>query len=133
MSKARAKGTEGENEVVDILVEAGFPRADPEDPLSFGVKRFEGGYESHDIQGVGPWVIEVKFRRAWRLFEWIRKIRQRSVLSTQAEKPWVIFAIHGDRRTREGKMVGAVAIMDAKRAAELIAFWEGWHNVGHNQ
>lgn len=119
MSKAKAKGTKGENEIVDLLVEYGFQRADPEDPNSPGVKRFEGGHESHDIQGVGFWTVEVKYRKAWRLFEWIRRIRKRA-----GWDGWVIFAIHGDRRTIEGSQVGTVAIMDAADAAQLIHHWE---------
>ena len=119
MSKAKAKGTKGENEIVHTLVDAGFPRGDPEDPDDKGVKRYEGGHESHDIQGVGEWVIEVKYRKAWQLFAWIRKIRRRA-----DGGPWAIFAIHGDRRTVEGAAVGKVCIMDAGLAAELIYHWE---------
>lgn len=119
MSRARKKGTQGENEAVDIFVAAGFPRADPEDPRSEGVKRFEGGYESHDIQGIGDWVVEVKYRRRWELFAWIRKVRRRS-----GGRPWAIVAIHGDRRTVEGREVGEVVIMDARLAAKLIRLAE---------
>jgi len=121
MNAPRTKGTKGENEVVDLLVDAGFPRGNPEDPGDRGVKRYEGGYESHDLQGVGPWVVEVKFRKAWHLFGWIRKIRKRASLTSA---PWVIFAIHGDRRTAEGREVGRVAVMDADLAAALIYNWE---------
>lgn len=144
MSKARAKGTMGENEIVNLLVHAGFTRADPNDPDSVGVKRFEGGYESHDICGVGGWTIEVKYRKAWHLFGWIRKIRKRSWYPTTVvhsgymkrngmgpvtvdegpDSRWVIFAIHGDRRTLEGREVGRVAVMDAVMAANLIYHWE---------
>ena len=141
MSKARAKGTSGENEIVRLLGSAGFPLADPEDPTSQGVKRFEGGYESHDIQGVGDWVIEVKFRKRWMLMSWVRRIRKRAFLPSRVhsaahsaqsdeillpagEKPWVIFCIHGDRRTEEGREVGRVAVMDAEVAADLIYHWE---------
>jgi len=122
VSKAKSKGTRGENEIVDLLVDAGFPRADPEDPASAGVKRFEGGYESHDIQGIEPWVIEVKYRKAWHLFGWVRKIRKRS-----DGRPWVILGIHGDRRTQEGKEVGTLAIMDATVASKLLYHWHRHH------
>lgn len=125
MSKAKAKGTRGENEVVDILVDAGFPRADPDDPLAVGVARLRGGWDTQDIGFVGmpsvaPWIIEAKYRKAWHLFKWIRVIRKRA-----DGCPWVIFAIHGDRRTAEGREVGAVAIMDADFAAELMRHYEG--------
>lgn len=125
MSKAKAKGTKGENEIVDLLHVAGFPKADPEDPRTSGVQRFEGGYESHDIMFKNldvDWVIEVKYRKAWHLFGWIRKIRKRADTTR-----WAIFAIHGDRRTAEGKEVGKVCVMDAGRAAMLIHFWESRH------
>lgn len=115
MSKAKAKGTRGENEVVDLLVAAGFPRKDPEDPTSEGVQRLEGGYETHDVIGAGTWLVEVKYRKAWHLFAWIRKIRKRS-----DGRPWAIFGIHGDRRTVEGREVGMVAVMDAALAAKVI-------------
>jgi hypothetical protein len=148
MNAPKAKGTKGENEAVDILVEAGFPRADPADPNSVGVKRFQGGWESHDIEFANmphmDWVIEAKFRKAWHLFGWIRKIRRRALTPAHtvhtdymkrvgmppvevpagAHDNWAIFAIHGDRRTIEGREVGAVCIMDARRAAELIYFYE---------
>jgi|GEM_PF-6682176 hypothetical protein len=122
MSKAKAKGTTGENEIVDLLVDAGFPRADPEDPASVGVERFQGGYESHDLHFknmLTDWVIEVKYRKAWHLFGWVRKIRRRA-----NGRVWAIFGIHGDRRTTEGKEVGVLCVMDARVAADLIYFWE---------
>jgi len=118
----KAKGTAGENEIVDLLVFAGFPRANPEDPNSVGVERFQGGYESHDLHFKNmscDWVIEVKYRKAWHLFGWIRKIRRRA-----DGRPWAIFGIHGDRRTAEGKEVGTVCVMDATTAAMLIKNWE---------
>lgn len=114
-----AKGARGENEIVDTFVDAGFPRADPADPDDPGVGRFRGGFETHDVQGVGSWIIEVKYRKAWHLFGWIRRIRRRA-----DGGPWAIFAIHGDRRTVEGAAVGKVAILDAGLAAELIHHWE---------
>jgi hypothetical protein len=117
---AGAKGRAGENEAVDVFMAAGFPRADPEDPESPGVKRFRGGFESHDVQGVGSWVIEAKFRKAWHLFGWVRKIRRRA-----DGRPWAIVAIHGDRRTVEGREVGRVMIFDADVGAMLIRHWEG--------
>lgn len=119
MTAAKDKGTAGENQAVDILVAAGFPRADPTDPTSVGVKRFQGGWESHDIQGAGDWVIEAKWRKRWSVFEWVRKIRRRA-----AGRPWAIIGIHGDRRTVEGREVGELCIMDAHLAAKLIHHWE---------
>lgn len=128
MGKARDKGTRGENETVDYFVDAGFPRADPEDPASVGVERLQGGFESHDIHFKNmavDWVVESKFRKpsGWRLFLWVRKMRERA-----QGRPWVIVGIHGARNTADGKAFGSVAIMDARTAAELIEYWETEHD-----
>lgn len=101
----RAKGTTGENEILELLHHHGMTDA----------HRTESSRESHDIH-LAPFIVEVKYRRKWRMFEWISKIR-----SVAGTAPWVIYAIHGDRRTAEGKAVGRVAILDAELATWLIA------------
>ena len=108
MSKAKQKGTQGENEILALLTEAGIT-----------AHRTEASKESHDIWMDPDVIIEVKFRKAWHLFGWIRKIRK--VAATDC--PWVIFAIHGDRRTPEGREVGKVAVFDADFAAKLLQIW----------
>lgn len=104
MSKAKQKGTSGENEILQLLQDAGFTEA----------HRTEASRESHDIWA-GPFTVEVKFRKTWALFDWIPKLRKVS-----GTEPWVLFAIHGDRRTQKGQQVGKVAVFDAEFAAHLM-------------
>ena len=104
MSKARDKGTKGENEILDLLQRAGFGDA----------HRTESSRESHDIH-CEPFVVEVKFAKRWLLFDWIPKLRR-----VAEDRPFVLFAIHGDRRTQTGSEVGRVAVLDADFAAELM-------------
>ena len=112
MSKARQKGTIGENEIVALLYEYGLKDA----------KRTSAGMESHDIWlGDTGVTVEVKYRKTWSLFKWISKIR-----NVSDNDEWVIFAIHGDRRSVSGKQVGKVAVMDAEFAAELLLLWRHW-------
>ncbi len=108
---SKAKGTKAENEIVALLHAVGLEDA----------HRTEAGKESWDIRGVGDWVIEVKYRKRWDLFKWIRAIRH-----VAGEHPWAIFAIHGDRRTADGAEVGAVMIVDADFGAELMKHWIEW-------
>tara|TARA_R100001126_G_C4848445_1_gene160684 strand:+ start:613 stop:1035 length:423 start_codon:yes stop_codon:yes gene_type:complete len=107
MSKAKQKGTTGENEILELLQQAGFLDA----------HRTEASRESHDIH-CKPFIVEVKFRKTWALFDWIPKLRK-----VAGNKPWVLFAIHGDRRTDKGRHVGRVAVLDADFAAELMHLW----------
>jgi len=107
MGKAKQKGTAGENEILELLQQAGFTDA----------HRTEASRESHDIW-CGPFTVEVKFRKAWALFDWIPKLRK-----VAGDEPWVLFAIHGDRRTEKGRHVGRVAVLDADFAAELMQVW----------
>ena len=107
MSKAKQKGTTGENEILELLQQGGFPDA----------HRTEASRESHDIH-CPPFTVEVKFRKTWALFDWIPKLRK-----VAGNQPWVLFAIHGDRRTEKGRPVGRVAVLDADFAVELMSHW----------
>ena len=107
MGKAKQKGTAGENEILELLQNSGFADA----------HRTEASRESHDIW-CGPFTVEVKFRKTWALFDWIPKLRK-----VAGDEPWVLFAIHGDRRTDKGRQVGRVAVLDADFAAELMQVW----------
>ena len=107
MSKAKQKGTVGENEILNLLIDAGF----------WDAHRTEASRESHDIWAE-PFVVEVKYRKVWSLFEWIPKLRR-----VAEGKPWVLFAIHGDRRTGKGKEVGRVAVLDADFAVDLMSHY----------
>lgn len=106
MSKAKQKGTTGENEILALL-NTKFPDA----------HRTEASKESHDIH-CPPFTVEVKFRKTWALFDWIPKLRK-----VAGNNPWVLFAIHGDRRTEKGRQVGRVAVLDADFATELMYHW----------
>ena len=106
MSAAKDKGTHGEVEILELL-QPHFPDA----------HRTEASRESHDIW-CGPFIVEVKFRKTWSLFDWIPKLRK-----VAGDKPWVLFAIHGDRRTKKGRNVGRVAVLDADFAAELMRLY----------
>ncbi len=105
----KQKGTAGENEILQDLHDQGLTQA----------HRTEAARESHDI-----WLddipVEVKFRRRWDLFKWIRGIRKISDTDR-----WAIFAIHGDRRTTAGAEVGKVMVVDGVFGAELLALWLG--------
>ena len=104
MSKARQKGTVGENIIRDLLIQWGHK----------DVKRTSASTESHDIWlGDTGVTVEVKYRKAWSLFKWIARIR-----NVSDDNKWVIFAIHGDRRSTVGKQVDKVAVMDADFASE---------------
>lgn len=98
------KGRVEENRIVSLLRAYVWPGAEREGKRA----------ESRDVINTGTWVVEVKHRKAWRLFEWIRKIRK------VADDDWVIFVGHGDRRTSEGREVGTVAVCDAERFMILL-------------
>ena len=109
MSKARQKGTVGENIIRDLLIQWGHK----------DVKRTSASTESHDIWlGDTGVTVEVKYRKVWSLFKWIARIR-----NVSDDNKWVIFAIHGDRRSTVGKQVDKVAVMDADFASELLMIW----------
>ena len=113
MSKAKQKGTVGENEIVALLMEWGHNDA----------HRTSASSESHDIWlGDLDIPIEVKYRKRWTLFPWITKLRK-----VANGNKWVLFAIHGDRRSTVGKTVGRVAVFDADFAAELLMLWRHWN------
>ncbi|MCH1580874.1 MAG: hypothetical protein L7S55_09225 [Luminiphilus sp.] len=102
----RKKGTSGENEILELLIEN-----------DFDAHRTESSRESHDIW-CDPFIVEVKFTKRWLLFDWIPKLRR-----VAKDQPWVLFAIHGDRRNKKGKEVGRVAIFDADFGADLMRIY----------
>jgi len=106
----KQKGTKAENEIMALLHGHGMDDA----------HRTEASRASHDIW-CDPIVVEVKFRKAWAVMDWIRKIR-----NAAPDNRWAIYAIHGDRRTAAGSQVGTVAIMDAEFATEVLAFWRSY-------
>lgn len=102
----KAAGTDYENEVVELLTKHGIT-----------AHRAETNKKSHDVRivGYGTWPVECKRWTRWHLFSWIRNIR-----SVAVGDEWFIFARHADRRTKEGREVGQVCIMDAETGARAI-------------
>ena len=76
MSKARAKGTRGENEIVDYLKRAtGLP-----------VERraLHGTRDKGDVAGIPLWVVSVKNQRRFELAEWLDDLRKQ-MLNAEAQ------------------------------------------------
>ena len=65
MSKARVKGTRGENAVVDAMIRAGFKYAER--------RALNGVNDKGDITGVPGWVFEVKYHDSYagKLGGWV--------------------------------------------------------------
>lgn len=113
----RAKGTTGENQIIALLAAHGIP-----------ANRTSSSTQSHDIrlQPAPDWIIEVKNRKTWAIPKWVRSCRTAAAAKTppgRPKSPWALFAIPGDRRTRDGQSTGVIAVLDADFAAELIAHW----------
>jgi len=77
MSKARAKGTSFESEIVKILNEDGFPEAHRPGPIN---------WEFGDIDGI-PIVLEAKNQQTMALAAWMK---QAEIASEKAGKPFVV-------------------------------------------
>lgn len=67
MSKQRAKGTRGENLVVDALIKAGFKHAER--------RALNSVNDKGDITGIPGWVFEVKFHDSYagKLSGWVEE------------------------------------------------------------
>lgn len=111
------KGPRGEKEIVQLLHRHGFTDA----------YRLHQGGESNDIGGIPYTLIEVKYAKRWDVFKWIRKARR---IAATDQLDWVIFAIHGDRRSEAGQQVREAMICDAAFGTQLLAHW---HNNGEPQ
>lgn len=103
----KQKGTQGENEILELLTSHNIYS-----------RRTESSRQSHDIWTECEVVVEVKFRKAWSMFKWIRAIRR-----VTDDNRWAIYSIHGDRRTIDGGQVGRVVTFDADFGTELLAVW----------
>lgn len=104
MSKARDKGTAGENYFLEFL-RVIWPTAERA-PL-------KGVQDKGDFVGV-PLLVEAKHTKTILIPEWVRKAR------TKAEGRWVL-VWKGDTRTRDGK---PLMVMDADFGFELLDLWE---------
>lgn len=65
MSKARAKGTHGENGVVNFLIEKGFTHAER--------RALAGINDKGDVAGVAGVVFEVKNHKSYKIPAWIKE------------------------------------------------------------
>lgn len=67
MSKQRAKGTRGENAVVEALIAAGYVHAER--------RSLAGVNDKGDITGIPGWVIEVKYHDSYagKLAGWVEE------------------------------------------------------------
>lgn len=65
MSKARAKGTLGENGAVQVLIENGFRHAER--------RALAGVNDKGDIAGVAGIVFEVKNHKTYKISEWMKE------------------------------------------------------------
>ena len=107
MSKARAKGTKFENEVLDGL-RAFWPDSD----------RAKSGNPSNDFHGT-PFPVEAKHRKRWEIPEWVRRIQAAAGGGNQ----WALVVASGDRR-KSG--TSTLMIVDWEFGQELLEAWEEW-------
>jgi Holliday junction resolvase len=88
MSKARAKGTKFETDIVNFLKENGYPDAE-----RWGSSNMDLG----DIRGV-PMVLEAKDHKSMTLAEWCK---QAAVSAVKANKLWAVIHKRARKGTRE--------------------------------
>jgi len=114
MSKAKAKGTRGENAVVEALKEAGFIHAER--------RALAGTLDKGDVLGVPGWVFEVKAHDSYagKLAEWLGEV-EREKTNAGAE-----FGVVWHRRKGKGSardwfvtMSGAEFLAILKQMEEL--------------
>jgi Holliday junction resolvase len=105
-SAAKAKGSKAERDVVNYLVENGFPYAE---------RRIAGAQEDKgDIAGVNGVCIEVKDHAKMALSGWIEEI----ILETKHAKAWTGVVIH--KRKGKGNPADWYASMPVSVWLELL-------------
>jgi len=105
MSKARAKGTKFENEVL-----AGLRTIWP------GADRAKAGNPSNDFHGL-PFPVEAKHRKRWEIPKWVRCLRSASGGGGE----WALVVASGDRR--ESESPGTLMVVDWEFGQELLRSW----------
>lgn len=105
MSKARAKGTSFENEVLHGLRQI-WPDAD----------RAKAGNPSNDFHGL-PFPIEAKHRKRWEIPRWVRLLRK----VAGGDDHWALVVASGDRR--ESDSAGTLMVVDWRFGQELLDAW----------
>ncbi len=107
MSKARAKGTKFENEVL-----AGLKNIWPD------VDRAKAGNPSNDFHGT-PFPVEAKHRKRWEIPEWVRRIR----VAAGGDNQWALVVASGDRRKSDS---ATLMIVDWDFGQQLLEAWDEW-------
>lgn len=114
------------------LWENGFPEAE----------RSPANMRSWDIQNIPSthgnplhksWVVECKFSKNIRFFEWIPKARtadpikvvEDGVETVSQNEHWCIIYRHGDTRTKMGSAVGEFAVLDKDVFLDMLRVYEG--------
>ena len=105
MSRARAKGTEGENYFLEFFVQRLWPAADRA-PL-------KGIHDAGDFLNV-PFPIEAKNVEVPRFLEWVKVLRRKA-----PSHRWLLLW-KGDMRKATHR---PMAIMDPAFALELLDYW----------
>ncbi len=105
VSKARAKGTKFENEVLAGL-QTIWPDAD----------RAKAGNPSNDFHGT-PFPIEAKHRKRWEIPKWVRLLRG----AAGGDDRWALVVASGDRR--EAESPGTLMVVDWEFGQELLRRW----------
>ena len=105
VSKARAKGTKFENEVLAGL-QTIWPDAD----------RAKAGNPSNDFHGT-PFPIEAKHRKRWEIPKWVRLLRG----AAGGGDRWALVVASGDRR--EAESPGTLMVVDWEFGQELLRRW----------
>lgn len=113
MSRAKQKGTRGENAVVDALRRAGFVHAER--------RALAGTLDKGDVLGVPGWVFEVKAHDSYagKLGEWLGEL-QREKVNAGAE-----FGVVWHRRKGKGSAEDWFVTMSGAEFLSILRALEG--------
>ncbi len=127
MSKARAKGTEFENHVLNGYLKAIWPKADRA-PL-------KGTLDFGDFLNVEGWLIEARNRKTWALPAWIRGVYSKLERDGRNKKWRWMLIFKADKR---GELDDDYVLMSADQAFYLIElereYWKRfklWNEDAH--
>lgn len=109
MSKARAKGTDFENHVLEKYLKEVFPDVERA-PL-------KGINDYGDFVNVGNWLIEARNRKTWALPAWIRGI-YRKLERVDGNRTWRWMLIF--KADKRGDLSDDYVLMSATQAFHLI-------------
>ena len=118
MSKAKTKGTRGENAVVEALIRAGFIHAER--------RALAGTLDKGDVLGVPGWVFEVKAHDSYagKLAEWLGEV-EREKLNAKAQ-----FGVVWHRRRGKGSAEDWFVTMSGQEFLNILREFQGFtHNT----